>query len=141
MIFFQYLAIVSYLTSIAQPDALTSNGHGDVGSSGGGSGGAIASHSDMHHRKYDSFPQLKRDLIGFVISNDNLLRERVSTVLASHNYAFTGNPLLSACIDFNRLILDFSVLLKQNIDFWNSRALHHFMINQKAGKYVECHWV
>jgi hypothetical protein len=72
-------------------------------------------------------PQKKRDLIKFVIVNDDIFENFLNSILRSHRYKFSLRPLLSLCIQFEDLIDEFGKILDENILMWNTRTLRHFM--------------
>ena len=74
-----------------------------------------------------SNPQKKRDLIKFIITNDDIFENYLNAILRSHRYEFSHRPLLSLCINFDDLIKKFGDILDENILMWNSRTLKHFM--------------
>eukprot|EP01038_Epipyxis_sp_PR26KG_P007541 gene7541-10275_t len=76
-------------------------------------------------------PQKKRDLICFIITQDNLFEQYLNPLLISADFKFTARPLLSRCVDFDELVLRFSTLLNENILMWNSRTLQHFIRNKE----------
>jgi hypothetical protein len=74
-----------------------------------------------------SNPQKKRDLIKFIIINDNMFEEYCNAILKSHHYEFNKRPLLSLCINFDKLLEKFSTILDQNLLMWNNRIIKYFM--------------
>eukprot|EP01033_Poteriospumella_lacustris_P006748 gene6748-4867_t len=72
-------------------------------------------------------PQKKRDLIKFVIVNDDIFENFLNSILRSHRYTFSKRPLLSLCLEFEDLIDEFGKILDENILMWNTRTLRHFM--------------
>lgn len=72
-------------------------------------------------------PQKKRDLIKFIIINDDIFENFLNSILRSHRYRFNIRPLLSLCMEFEDLIEEFGKILDENILMWNTRTLKHFM--------------
>lgn len=80
------------------------------------------------HKSYIiSNPQKKRDLIKFIIINDNMFEEYCNAILISHHYNFNKRPLLSYCINFDDLLNKFSHILDENLLMWNHRIMKYFM--------------
>lgn len=106
LVFDQYLLIVLYLTKMSFP--LENTAHKNI---------------------RGTSPQDKRDLIVYIISHDDLFESCLNMSLLSNNFCFNVPPFLSLCIDFDKLIGEFSSLLDENLKQWNSRALKHFLGN------------
>jgi hypothetical protein len=74
-----------------------------------------------------SNPQKIRDLIKFVIINDNVFEEYCNAILKPHHYEFNKRPLLSNCIKFDKLLEQFSASLDRNLLMWDNRLVEYFM--------------
>ena len=112
LVFDQYLLIVLYLSKMSFPSE--NNGH--------------------QKNIRGTSPQDKRDLIVFIISHDDLMESTLHMLLLSYNFSFSVAPLLSLCIDFDKLIGEFSLLLDENLKQWNTRALKHFLSSAERSK-------
>ena len=117
LVFDQYLLIVLYLSKMSFP--LENNGNKNI---------------------RETSPQDKRDLIVFIISHDDLIESSLNMLLLSYNFCFSVPPLLSLCIDFDKLIGEFSLLLDENLKQWNTRALKHFLSNAERSTDSNLPW-
>lgn len=81
---------------------------------------------ELDQAELDKNPQRKRDLIRFILTQDNLFEIHLSANLHSCSYRFSSRPVLSKCVDFDDLISKFYVLLNENLQMWNNRTLQHF---------------
>lgn len=126
IIYKQYLAIVEYVSDFLElSEEIDHDAEGDSDSINN----SVANSNVFSVKKSKPAmnPQRKRNLITFLISQDNLFELYLNPMLVCSKYKFSSRPFLSKCINFEQLLNKFYVLLNQNLTMWNARTVGHFL--------------